>query len=273
MLLRAAEKIPQLAPYLSSCWIFESDFGHPISMSRVITPNGRLKIVLPFDNDLFAVSSILQQRHMQGKIQFIGNADQPYIISTEARCSGTLILELTPQGASRLAPFNINEITNHIVLFTDVYGSAGKRLEQELLEINDPIEKAFRLQTFLVGFLNCAPSQMNIIDYSVNAILQTQGCLKIKTLEKKTGYTKRYLDMLFKKHIGISPKTLCSITRFQYFHSLWAKNPSPGFYGNEIYSFYHDQSHFIREFKRFSGYTPEQYAVTDNELGRIFYRD
>jgi hypothetical protein len=273
MHLKAVEKIPQLAPFIGSSWIFESDFGHPVSSSRVITPNGRLKIVLPFENDLVAVSSSLHQSHKQGEIQFIGNADQPYIVSTETRRSGTLILELTPQGASRLVPFNLYEITNNIVLFSDVYGSAGKRLEQRLLEISDPMEKAFLLQTFLAGLLERPYSQMNIIDYSVNAIMKTQGCLKIKNLEKKTGYTKRYLDMLFQKHIGISPKTFCSITRFQYFHGLWAKNPSPGFYGNEIYSFYHDQSHFIREFKRYSGYTPEQYAITDNELGRIFYRD
>jgi len=247
--------------------------GHPVTSSRVIAPNGCLKIVLPFENSLFAESQSIQQQHKEGKIQFIGNADEPYVINTFTRRSGSIIIELTPQGASRFAPFAMNEITNDIIPFTEVYGKEGMQLEEQIGNVPEPADKAALLQAFMVKKLQDTNSQQKIIDYAVNAIVKSNGRISVKALERQTGYSKRYLDMLFKNYVGLSPKTLSSVTRFQHFHLLWAKNPSPGFYRDEVFRFYYDQAHFIREFKRFSGYTPEQYAVTDNEFGRIFYRD
>jgi AraC-like DNA-binding protein len=273
MFLKPVIPHPQLAPFIQSFWIFQSDLGHAATSSRVIAPNGCLKIVLPFENALFAESRSVQQQHKEGKIQFIGNADEPYVINTYARRTGTLIIELTPQGACRFAPFAMSDITNNIVPFTDVYGKEGACLEKQIGNTTGPEAKAALLQDFMVKKIREITPQQIITDYSVNAILKSNGCVRIKTLEKQTGYSKRYLDMLFQNHVGLSPKTLSSVTRFQYFHLLWAKNPSPGFYRNEVFKFYYDQAHFIKEFKRFSGQTPEQYAISDNELGRIFYRD
>ena len=35
-------------------------------------------------------------------------------------------------------------------------------------------------------------------------------------------------------------------------------------------AYYYDQSHFIKEFKRFTGFTPQQYTAIVNEFGRAF---
>jgi AraC-like DNA-binding protein len=273
MFLTPVKIFPQLVPYIHSCWIFESDFGHPVSSSRVIVPNGCVKIILPFENSIVAVSQHLHQQHSEGRIQFIGMADEPFVVSTNARRSGTLILQLTPQGACRFAPFPLHETNNNIFSFTDVYSIAGLRLEEQIVNSPKPMQKALLLQEFLVKRLTATGPKQQLIDFTISAITNTKGLVTVKKLEKQTGYSKRYLDMLFKEHVGLSPKTLSSVTRFQYFYELWAKNPSPGFYRNEVFRFYYDQAHFIREFKRFSGYTPQQYALTDNEFGRLFYKD
>src|ERR1700744_2275260 len=114
MLLTPINPYPQLKPFVQSFWLFHSDFGNPVTSSRVIAPNGSVKIILPFENELFADSQSVRQQHREGKIQFVGNADEPYVISTHSRRSGTLILELTPQGAGNLVPFHLSEVTNDI---------------------------------------------------------------------------------------------------------------------------------------------------------------
>lgn len=273
MLLKPITPYPQLAPYIQSFWLFQSEFGNPITSSRVVAPNGSVKIVLPFENELFAESKSVNQQHKEGRIQFIGNADEPYVISTHTRRSGTIIMELTPHGACRFAPFGMQEITNNIFLFSDVYGREGLQLEEQIANTPNPIDKANLLQQFMMRKLTNLNRQQEIVDFAVGSILNTNGNITVKTLERQTGYSKRYLDMLFLRYVGLSPKILSSISRFQYFHLLWAKNPTPGFYRDEVFKFYYDQAHFIKEFKRFSGYTPEQYAITDNEFGRIFYKD
>ena len=42
----------QLAPYVASFWVFDSSAGVPITDSRIIVPDGRAKILIPYKNSL-----------------------------------------------------------------------------------------------------------------------------------------------------------------------------------------------------------------------------
>jgi len=46
---------------------------------------------------------------------------------------------------------------------------------------------------------------------------------------------------------------------------------SPTFFRNHWPDYYYDQSHFIKEFKRFTGFTSQQYTAIVNEFGRAFH--
>jgi hypothetical protein len=39
------------------------------------------------------------------------------------------------------------------------------------------------------------------------------------------------------------------------------------------HQYFYDQAHFIKEFKCFTGLSPLKFAKSENEFGRIFYRD
>jgi hypothetical protein len=48
-----------------------------------------------------------------------------------------------------------------------------------------------------------------------------------------------------------------TFTRFQKFYFLWANSKATDFYKHDLYNFYYDQSHFIKELKNFTGgYSP-----------------
>ncbi|HLT73624.1 MAG TPA: hypothetical protein VKZ68_01020 [Ohtaekwangia sp.] len=40
-----------------------------------------------------------------------------------------------------------------------------------------------------------------------------------------------------------------------------------------MYRHFYDQAHFIKEFKRFTGYSPLRFSKSENEFGRIFYKE
>jgi hypothetical protein len=44
--------------------------------------------------------------------------------------------------------------------------------------------------------------------------------MTIRDLERKTGYTRRYLELLFDQHVGFPPKVIAGIFRFQKFYQL-----------------------------------------------------
>jgi hypothetical protein len=54
MRLRSLTPHPSLAPFIHHFWVFESDEGLPQGDARVVVPNGRHKLIVPFRNGLTA---------------------------------------------------------------------------------------------------------------------------------------------------------------------------------------------------------------------------
>ena len=74
-----------------------------------------------------------------------------------------------------------------------------------------------------------------------------------------TGYSTRYINSCFKKHVGIAPKLFLRIVRFQRcFSTLRRQTHHLNFADLALEAGYYDQAHFINEFKEFSLYTPAQ---------------
>jgi AraC-like DNA-binding protein len=272
MTLQPVQPHPLLAPYIHTFVVFESPAGHPLTSSRIIAPTGCAKIVLPYKNDLQASNERLLQKHPEGKIQFIGISDEPIVVSSPEQASGTVIIELTSQGARRFTHFAMQEVTNLIFPFDTLFEKEGNRLQEQIGNAGTVLKKIDLLQAFLIKKMAAPTSSESVVDYAVGLIEQQEGRISIRELERRTGYSARYLNLLFQEHVGLSPKTLASVNRFQHFYHLWAKNPAPDFFKKDLYDFYYDQSHMIREFKRFTGFTPVVYAETENEFGRIFHR-
>jgi methylphosphotriester-DNA--protein-cysteine methyltransferase len=79
--------------------------------------------------------------------------------------------------------------------------------------------------------------------------------------------------MKFTDKLGISPKNLASIIRFkQYYQSLINGNER-SFSKNDFYELYYDQSHFIKDFKRFTGLPPTKFQKQINDFGEKYYME
>lgn len=272
MLLKFIQPVPELQPYIDTMWVFESDFGVPVTDNRVIAPNGKAKIMVMYENPLFTNLDNVITTYKEHEILFIGIWDKPVVIGSNTRTTGTIGIELTPKGAYRFSKLPMYQLANLIFCFADIYGKEGAQLQEQMANTIAVGNKVDLIQQFLTGQLRKQNRSNGIVDYTVDLISSTYGLVEIKELERKTGYTKRYLDILYKEHLGISPKTLSTIIRFQHFYKLWANTDATDFFREAVYELYYDQSHFIKEFKRYTGYTPRQYAQAKNEFGKIFYK-
>lgn len=98
-----------------------------------------------------------------------------------------------------------------------------------------------------------------------NEIINSNGNLKLAELSTFTGYSERYLNKKIHEDFGMNPKSLIRFVRFQKAVSnLIGTINCINEIDTALESGYYDQSHFIKEFKQFSGLTPINYI--DNLL-------
>lgn len=261
----------QLKSYISSFWVYESTTGIPATDARLIVPNGTAKIIIPIENPLFAIVGQKTIESKEHHIYLAGLCENPTKITADVKKTVTLGMEVTPKGLYRFFNLSMHEMTNQLFTFEDLFGTWGAQLEDKLANSENIQEKIVLIQNTLIKLLNKNCKNYSLLDYTIDAINKSQGMISINELEKKTGYSRRYIDILFKEHIGMSPKLLSSIIRFQRFYQPWVQKELQTFIKDNLYTYYYDQSHFIKEFKRFTGFTPRKFSEINNEFGRLFY--
>jgi AraC-like DNA-binding protein len=126
------------------------------------------------------------------------------------------------------------------------------------------------LQNFLINRLEKAAPDP-IYDFCINRISGSKGLITVAQLEKETGYSSRWLHTKFLEHLGTGPKNLSEIVRFKQFYQVYSTGLKLQSLKDHIYRYYYDQSHFLRAFKRFTGFTPTDLQNSMNELATKHY--
>ena len=93
-------------------------------------------------------------------------------------------------------------------------------------------------------------------------VLQTGGGIKVEELAERVGKSRRSLEMAFQRGVGTPPKMFCRITRFRsVYDGVSAGGARVDWSGRALDSGFFDQSHLIRDFRRFAGTTPTSYLA------------
>jgi AraC-like DNA-binding protein len=264
---------PQIAPWIHHFWIFQSPLGLPADDLRVVVPNGRHKLIVPFRNGLTARTPARAQHNREGDAVLIGLWERPTTLSSPAAETVTIGVEFLPHGLRRFFPGIVGELSERIVPVDDALGRAGRELTRRVMDLETPEAAAAVVDAFLVQRLRAAESPgQPVIDAAVRMLVESGFRLQINELERRMGYSRRYLHALFLQNVGLAPKRLCGVMAFEQLYRRFSQDKSAARLRDDALDVYFDQSHFIRSFKRFTGFSPGAFAELDNEFGRIFYK-
>lgn len=262
---------PLLKGHIEKLWIFESA-GRALSDDiKLIVPNGRVKIAVPYNNGIIAGMQNWTHFTKENSVTLIGLFDAPSTMDiAEDKPSGTICAELSPHAAYRFFKMQWREMANSIYSLSDILGKSATLLEEQICNAITKEEKADIFQQFLLEqFLRT--KEDSIFEYCVEKIKSSEGKITVRELEKKTGYSSRWLNMKFIEKLGLSPKNFASVIRFKNYYEILCSDKDDKYKLKNFYHYYYDQSHFIKDFKRFTGLTPNMLEQQMNEFGRIFY--
>ncbi|SHN57571.1 helix-turn-helix domain-containing protein [Erythrobacter sanguineus] len=97
---------------------------------------------------------------------------------------------------------------------------------------------------------------------ALTAALLDPQLVSVAELVDRLGMNIRSLERLSRRAFGFSPKLLIRRQRFLRSLARFMLDPSLKWLGTLDYH-YHDQSHFVRDFRRFMGMAPSAYARLD----------
>ncbi|TZF83953.1 helix-turn-helix transcriptional regulator [Pedobacter sp. BS3] len=261
-----------LKNYIEKMWLFKSSGRMPIDDMKLVVPNGNLKLTISYQNGIVANVNGQTFSSKEHEITLTGLIDVPVILDTAKDiATETIGIEFNPQGVYRFFHFNLNEIKNQIYSLEDLLGKTGKQLTEQIADTISVQQKISVIQQFLLNQLLLNNEDL-IFEYCVEKINASKGKITIKELEKKTGYSSRWLNMKFNEKLGVSPKNLSSIIRFKQYYQLFISGNEKSFFKNDFYELYYDQSHFIKDFKRFTGLAPTKFENQINDFGKSYYR-
>jgi AraC-like DNA-binding protein len=241
----------------------------PRADQSMAAPNGCAKLIIPYENSLTSIADGRVQVSHEHGLYFVGNRDTSTSLQSASRKTGFIAIEFRPFGAYAIFGVPMNESVNRLLDSDEIFGHWGRTVKEVLCNTERVEDKLSFIQEQLLRQLRQKRAADTVIEFSVNALKQTAGRMPIRELERRTGYSRRYLDRLFQRHVGLSPKMMAEIFRFQRFYKLWALGAPFDTLRDEVYEYYYDQSHFTKEFKRMTGYSPQKFAnKVSNEFGR-----
>jgi AraC-like DNA-binding protein len=270
MKLSFVEPWAPLKGYIDKMWVLETDCGLPHDDMKMLVPDGRMLLLIPISNGLLGKMGGRDYIAGEGKISLVGVGDMPAMVDAQSdKTLGVIGVDFTPQGAYRFFQWRLKEITNHLYLLADILGKTVKHIEERMAGTKNIEEKLKIVQQFLFDLFTIKSGDQ-VFEYCINKIKSTHGAVSVKELEQQTGYSSRWLNRKFEEHLGISPKNFASISRFQYYYHALLTNASRILTHKEFYNHYYDESHFIREFKRFTGMPPAKLENAVNNFGKLF---
>ena len=99
---------------------------------------------------------------------------------------------------------------------------------------------------------------------AIHSLFDTNGNYPINGLVKQLDCHHRTLERQFKQRVGLRPKQLARILRFKQAFTILHSPAEPGLMELDLHDLgYFDQSHFIKDFKFFTGFPPRCFLQSD----------
>ena len=229
-------QIKELSEYCMCIWTMQSEQVLDKTIYNNILPDACIDIVIDFTEKTICFAGFSRetvQFELNKKIDFMGVRLKPGSFYSIFGISSDKIMDSTLSVAKTEGNNNLEKILNA--------ADTGERIE---------ILKSYLLEKIKqkpnTKFINIAedlyisPKEQNVI-----AIAENYGC------------NERQLYRIFKTNYGVSPKVLLNILRLHLCLTLIMDNNMKPIDVANICGFY-DQAHFIREVKRYTGFSPLQ---------------
>jgi AraC-like DNA-binding protein len=176
-----------------------------------------------------------------------------------------------PGGAAACLGPDLERLASCLVPFEDLWGRAGRSEADRLLEHREGAAGLRRaLEVLLLRRLAGGPGVDALAEAAAQRILRERGAVTVDVLAADAGVGRRQLERRFRSAVGLPPRALLRIARFQNLFRLYQETSRPAWADLALAAGYYDQAHLVNDFRELAGTTPPRFLAAQGELSRRF---
>jgi len=151
-----------------------------------------------------------------------------------------------------------SELSDQMPDLESLHGGNNSELEEKIMLAVNNRQRVSILSSYLEKNLLNSASRQSAFFSIISDIIHSGSLMPVDELAKRSFLSTRQFERNFKNFSGFSPKLYSRIIRFQTATNHYGSNNKT--LTDIAYDCgYYDQSHFIHDFKQFSGCHPKQY--------------
>jgi len=267
-----AMKYEEFAPAhswaIERIWTLE---GHADALGgspQPILPDGRPELVVHIGEPFFRVSGA-GVRVRQPGVLWAGQLRRQLLLQPSGRI-GIVGVRFHPHAGPSLFRMPQHEVTDRTPEVRDLNPALAADLARVRDSITTVAAAAAEVERIVARHLE--PDRLDArIEWAVRAIAGRRGLVTIDAVADGAGLTRRHLERRFREDVGISPKRLARIVRFQ--RALQHLEQSDAANRGALTAAacgYADQAHFVRDFQDLAGTAPGTHLIEQAVLTGFF---
>lgn len=249
--------IAPLAPFVRCVWTF--DASAPGDAVQRIVPDGRPELVVHC-GEPYAELDRRGAAHPQPRALFAGQVTRPLRLRARGRAA-VIGVRFHPAGARPFLGQAMRGTTDARIPLDLLFPEMGAALMHDVAAAPGAVERIQRIQGFVLARIAAHRHERDaLVESAVARIENAAGIVDVAEMAADAAIGRRQLERRFGDAVGVGPALLAAIFRFRRVFDVIERDASRPWTDAALAGGYCDQGHFIREFRRFVGCSPTEFA-------------
>ncbi len=253
---------PILKHFIKYFWVMKSD--QQVSINHKLLPVNNIDFILNFSSPIKYMSA--GKKEIVPEIFHLNGIRDEYHMINQTGKLNVVGISFFPDGLYPFLKTPLSEFTNKTIDLDLFFKKFTLEIEEKLNITSSIQEKIDIIENELLLLLDYKYIPSKETCQIISTYYSNIDNMSINDFCNQYGINQRKLERTFNNYIGISPKLFYRLNRFQGILNKIIKHEYFDLTSLTYENDYYDQTHFLKDFKSFTGCSPKQFI---NERGSV----
>lgn len=267
MLFRSYKPSGPLSNFIENFWLYQG-YESPHFKERIF-PSGTFELVFNLrDNELRIYKAVPSQRSDRFSGAIVSGPYNGFFVTDNAEEAAVMGVHFKQGGAFPFLGVSADELADTHVDLEVIWGRWAAKIHERLCATKSTVRRFRLLEKSLLSRIFRPLEHHPAVSLALDGFRQDNTRGAVRKLARTAGCSDRRFIDVFRREVGLKPKLFSRIQRFQRVLALLRRVSAPDWAQLALHYGYFDQSHLIRDFLAFSGFSPADYVGRLMDLRR-----